>query len=128
MQAALITMSAAASFHLILVGVVAILQRDISYINPLDFLGLSIIWPQYRDIGWVALGGWAALLIAYLSVVYISIRFQLYLSVIREHPLIKKLSESSRKLQETIHQQTEIYEQTTRELLAKQSRNKNNKK
>ncbi len=126
-QAMLITISCAAIFHIILVSITSIIRRDVSYINPLDFLGLSIIFPQYRNMPSVALGGWLALIALYFILLYISIRFNLYVSIIREHPLVKRLSETSKKLQQTMREQSEIYEQTTRELLAKRSESKKKK-
>lgn len=99
-NALIVTMALAASFHLALVGFVAIVKADYSYINPLDFLGISILLPEYRESTAVAAGGWAVLIALFFTILYIRIHFQLYVAVIRENWLVRTSSKISEKTKE----------------------------
>lgn len=98
-QTLLITLSLAACFHLIIATITAIIQQNLDYLNPLDFLGLSAIFPQYRTSAVAAAGGWAILVAVFLVIFYISLHYHLYLSIIRESKVGKKITEVSHKLQ-----------------------------
>ena len=100
-NALIVTFAVAASFHLLLVGFVAIIKADISYVNPLDFLGISILLPEYRESTAVAAGGWVALAILFFTILYIRIHYHLYVAIIRENWLVRtttKLSETTKRI------------------------------
>lgn len=96
-NALVVTFAFAAMCHLLLVGVVALLKRDIRYINPLDFLGISILLPQYRESPLVAAGGWVVLIILFFIVLYIRVHYHVYVTVVtsRMYERIIKFSEKT---------------------------------
>ena len=99
-NALIVTMAVAASFHLALVTFVAVIQRDISYVNPLDFLGISILLPEYRESMLVATVGWIVLIALFFTILYIRIHFQLYVAIIRENWLVRTSSKLTEKTKE----------------------------
>lgn len=101
-NALLLTLSIAACCHLALVTVVAIAERDISYINPLDFLGISILLPQYRDSTSVAIVGWLVLIAFYFIILFVRARYHIYLTLIREHPIHRHLTKTTEKIKKTV--------------------------
>lgn len=101
-QALLITMAIAATIHLCIVGLVALVKQSVSYINPLDFLGISYVIPQYRESSMAALIGWIILVSLFFGVLYASIHYQFYLSIIREskvHQTLKAVGKSIKTIQ-----------------------------
>ena len=98
-QAFLITMTVAVVFHLVVVSITAIIKRHISYLNPLDFLGLSIVWPQYRDSPVAAFSGWMVIFVIFGVTFYLTTHYHLYLALIRETKVGKKFTQVTNKLQ-----------------------------
>jgi hypothetical protein len=101
-NALLLTLSIAATCHLALVIAMAIKERNISYVNPLDFLGVSILLPQYRDSTSVAILGWIVLIAFYLTILFIRARYHIYLALIREHPIHRHLTKTTEKIKKTV--------------------------
>ena len=97
-QALVITMSLAVIFHLCIVTITSIIKHDVSYLNPLDFLGLSIVFPQYRESHAAAAAGWLALTSLFFGVLYIGFHYHLYVSIIKESRVGQKLSEVTARL------------------------------
>ena len=102
-NALVVTFAFAAMCHLLLVTVVAIIKQDISYINPLDFLGVSIMLPQYRESTKVAAGGWLVLSLLFLTILYIRVHYHLYVAIVSESRLIKELARTTKKLRSTVN-------------------------
>jgi hypothetical protein len=75
------TILVSALFHLAFVGVMAFLKRDISYINPLDFLGVTTAMPQYRDSATATIVGWAVLVVLFFVLYYFYSHFRVYTSI-----------------------------------------------
>lgn len=96
--AVVMTLAVAASFHLLLVTVMAIVKQSISYINPLDFLGLSILWPQYRESTEVAAIGWLVLIALFGVILYIRIHYKLYVAIIRETKVAQTINSVRTKI------------------------------
>lgn len=101
-NALVVTFAFAAMCHLLLVTVVTIIKQDISYINPLDFLGVSILLPQYRESTTVAAGGWLALSLLFFAVLYIRIHYHLYVAIIRENKLRDRITKTTKYLKNKI--------------------------
>ena len=101
-NALVVTFAFAAMCHLLLVTVVAIIKQDISYINPLDFLGVSIMLPQYRESTAVAAGGWVALSLLFFVVLYIRVHYHLYVAIIRENKLRDRITKTTKKLKSAV--------------------------
>ena len=94
------TLALAAVFHLLLVAVVALAKRYMSYLNPLDFLGISILFPDYR-YSMVASGiGWFVLAILFFTILYIRIHYHLYVAIIREST--NKITKTTKELRKKV--------------------------
>lgn len=78
------TLATAAVFHLTLVSIMAIYKHSLAYLNPLDFLGVSILLPQYRDSRTAAGLGWLTLVILFFCILYIGARYHIYVALIRD--------------------------------------------
>ncbi len=99
-----ITFAFAAMCHLLLVTVVALAKRNVTYLNPLDFLGVSILYPHFRESMFVTAIGWLILAMLFFTVMYIHIHFHLYVAIIRERKdkFSKSTKELSKKMLEKI--------------------------
>lgn len=107
LNALLATIAISAIFHLVLVSVVAIVKRDISYVNPLDFLGISILLPQYRESTSVAALGWIILILLYFGILFIRMHYHLYVAIIRETKLANQLAQTTRSLRDKVNRFSE---------------------
>jgi hypothetical protein len=101
-QSLLTTIAIAATFHLFIVSIVAVIKRSISYINPLDFLGLSTVFPEYRTSRIAALGGWLILMGVFFGVLYVTIHYHLYLSIIQESKMHKRFKAVSKNIKKKL--------------------------
>lgn len=101
-QSLLITIAIAATIHICIVGIMALVKQSISYINPLDFLGISYVIPEYRESRTAALIGWLVLLSLFGGVLYVSIHYHLYLSVIRDSRMHQKFKAVSKTIKSNI--------------------------
>ena len=99
-----ITFAFAALCHLLLVVIVSILKRDISYLNPLDFLGVSILYPHLRNSMFVTAIGWVILSVLFFTIMYVRVHYHLYIAIIRDRTdkLSKTTKEISKKVIEII--------------------------
>ena len=70
---------ASASFHLILLVVVSIISSDISYISPIDFLGIGYVFPSLVDSKITSLIAWIFLIIIFAVVLYFLARYDYYI-------------------------------------------------
>ncbi len=102
LNALVVTIAFSAICHLLLVSAVAIIRKDISYVNPLDFLGISILLPQYRESAMVAAIGWLALIILFFVILFVRVHYNVYVSFIRESPLAALVTETTKRLREKI--------------------------
>jgi len=59
------TMFVAAVFHLSLIFLFAIIRKNISLINPLDFLGIGIVYPNLKNSDLALLIGWLMLVLLF---------------------------------------------------------------
>ncbi len=98
----LLTLSIVALCHLVLVGVMAIKERNVSYINPLDFLGVSILLPQYRGSTSVAIAGWLVLIAFYLIILFVRARYHIYLALIREGVVRRTIKAASETIKTSL--------------------------
>ena len=103
-NAMVITFAFAAMCHLLLVTIVALAKRDVTYLNPLDFLGVSILFPHLRNSLLVTAIGWLILALLFFAVLYVRIHYHLYVAVIKERKdkLSKTTKELSKKVLEKI--------------------------
>lgn len=101
-NALVVTFAFAAMCHLVLVTVVALVKRDISYVNPLDFLGISILLPQYRESTAVAAAGWLALLALFFVILYVRHHHHLYIAIIRENRFATQITQTTQKIREKV--------------------------
>lgn len=101
-NALVVTFAFSAMCHLLLVTVVAIIKQDVSYINPLDFLGISIMLPQYRESTAVAAGGWVALSLLFFVILYIRVHYHLYVAIIRENKFRDRITKTTKYIKEKI--------------------------
>jgi hypothetical protein len=97
-QTLLITMAAAATFHLIIVAITAGYKHDMGFLNPLDFLGLSVVFPQYRNSQTAAGFGWLALTALFFGILYIGFHYHLYLAIIRDSKVVKQITKVTSRL------------------------------
>lgn len=93
-----ITFAFAAMCHLLLVTIVAVAKRNVSYLNPLDFLGVSILFPHLRNSMTVTAVGWLILALLFFTVMYIHIHFHLYVAIMRESRIARHAQSTSKKL------------------------------
>ena len=84
LEAFAITITIAGVVHLIAAGITAIIKHHISYINPLEFLGLSYLFPQYINSFKATVICWIILIIIFTCVLIIAINKHIYISIIRE--------------------------------------------
>lgn len=103
-NALVVTMAFAAMFHLLLVSVAALIKHSMSYLNPLDFLGISILLPQYRDSTVVAAVGWLILSALFFFILYMRLHYHVYVAVVRESRLGVQITTTTRKLRKKIAQ------------------------
>lgn len=101
-NAMVITFAFAAMCHLLLVAVVALAKRDMGYLNPLDFLGISILFPAYRESKMVAGIGWAALSLLFLTILYLRVHYRVYVAIIRESKAGQRLSQTTKDLSKKV--------------------------
>lgn len=94
-NALVVTFAIAALFHLTTVTAVAIYQHSLSYLNPLDFLGVSILFPQYRESRLVAGFGWLVLVMLFFFILLIRVRYHVYVALMRETKVGKRISKVS---------------------------------
>jgi len=85
LNALVVTFAISALFHLALVTLVALAKQDMSYLNPLDFLGVSILLPQYRNSQLVAGMGWLVLITLFVIILLIRIKYHWYVTFIKEN-------------------------------------------
>lgn len=85
LNALIVTFAISALFHLALVTVVALAKQDMSYLNPLDFLGVSILLPQYRNSQLVAGLGWLVLISLFMVILTVRIRYHWYVTFIKDN-------------------------------------------
>ncbi len=97
-----ITFAFAAMCHLLLVAVVALAKRDMGYLNPLDFLGISILFPEYRESKMVASIGWAALSLLFLTILYLRVHYHVYVAIIRESKVGRRLTKTTKNLSKKV--------------------------
>ena len=106
LNALIVTFAISALFHLALVTVVALAKQDMTYLNPLDFLGVSILLPQYRNSQFAAGMGWLVLISLFMVILTVRIRYHYYVTFIKENrwrAQIKDKAENlSKKLREKI--------------------------
>jgi hypothetical protein len=96
LNALIVTFAISALFHLTLVTLVSLAKRDIAYLNPLDFLGVSILLPQYRNSTLAAGLGWLVLVALFMVILLVRIKYHWYVSFIKEnrwHARIKDTAE-----------------------------------
>ena len=103
-NAMVITFAFSAMCHLLLVTIVALAKRDVTYLNPLDFLGVSILFPHLRNSMLVTAVGWLILALLFFTVLYVRIHYHLYVAIIREQKdkFSKTTKELSKKVLEKI--------------------------
>lgn len=63
-----ITMAFFAAFHLLLLVVASVLRADISLLNPIEFLGLSAVWPDLQNIRGGSMLFWMVIVNTYLMI------------------------------------------------------------
>ena len=97
-NALVITFAFAAMFHLILVAVVSLVKHDMSFLNPLDFLGVSILYPHYRNSQLWAGIGWTTLAVLFFTVLYLRIHYHLYIAIIKESVVGKKFTDAKKNI------------------------------
>lgn len=106
LNALIVTFAISALFHLALVTSVALVKRDIAYINPLDFLGISIMLPQYRESQMVAGVGWLILISLFFVILIVRLKYHWYVTFMRDNPwhasIKQKTKNLSKKLREKI--------------------------
>lgn len=59
--------------HVSLIIIMAMIRREPNLMSPVDFLGISVIFPNAKDSGLLNILGWTALLVAYLLVLWLVI-------------------------------------------------------
>lgn len=101
-NAMVITFAFAAMCHLMLVAFVAVAKQDMGYLNPLDFLGISILFPTYRESRMVAGIGWLALALLFLTILYIRIHYHVYVAIIRESKVGRRFSKTTKDLRKKV--------------------------
>lgn len=57
--------------HVTLVFIMAIVHKQPGLINPLDILGVTTIFPQAKNSGWLSVLGWAMLAAAFVVILRI---------------------------------------------------------
>lgn len=85
LNALIVTFAISALFHLALVASVALAKQDMAYLNPLDFLGISILLPQYRNSQLVAGMGWLVLVTLFMITLLVRIKYHWYVTFIKEN-------------------------------------------
>lgn len=97
-NALIVTFAFAAMCHLLLVFAVSVIKRDISYINPLDFLGVSILLPQYRESAAVAAAGWLTLIALFFMVLYIRHHYHIYVAIVSESWFMREIQKTKKRV------------------------------
>jgi ABC-type branched-subunit amino acid transport system permease subunit len=59
------TMITSASLHIAIVTVKSITNKNISYLNPIEFLGINLVIPDYKYSFWSFIVGWLAILLIF---------------------------------------------------------------
>lgn len=85
-----------------LVTSMAIVKQRLSYLNPLDFLGISMLIPKYRDSLVVTGIGWLILVALFFIFLYIHIHYHVYVAVIREARWRSRLADKTKKISERL--------------------------
>ncbi len=92
LQAFVVTMTIAVVFHLSAIFITAFIKRDITYINPMEFLGLAAVFPNYRESAAAAVIGWLVIAGVFGTVLYLSVHYNVYLSLIKESKVGKRFT------------------------------------
>ncbi len=79
LKALVLTMFCAAFFHMIVIFFVAITTGNFAYLNPLSFLGISIIAPETPSQT-TTLFGWMALCLLFVAMVWLIMNITLILA------------------------------------------------
>ncbi len=100
LNAVIVTLAIAATFHLTLVSIMAVYQRTMAYLNPLDFLGVSILLPEYRDSRIAAGIGWLILIMLFGAVLLVRARYHVYITIIKDSRVGTRVLNTSYKVRD----------------------------
>jgi hypothetical protein len=79
-DALVLTILSFATIHLSLALVMSVIKQKIDYFNPIDFLGISIIWPELKhSVVWFI-----------VSWLFIAILFLIILLILKRKPVNNK--------------------------------------
>src|SRR5258708_32120774 len=88
----LLTITVAAIFHLLIITITAVIKHKLSYVNPLDFLGLNTILPKYENSMTATTMGWSSLVALFCNLHYLYARFYTFKIRIKSYYLTKKIA------------------------------------
>jgi hypothetical protein len=71
LKALVLTMFLSAGFHMFLLIILSIVHGDIKYLNPLSFLGITILRPDLKDSEFWLFMGWAFLVLLFLIMIWV---------------------------------------------------------
>ena len=82
LHALILTIFIGGSFHLVLVFVSAFVRGNHESVNPVNFLGISLVAPELAHSKPVFIITWALLILLFLACLYILIHSQKYIALI----------------------------------------------
>ncbi len=59
------TMITSASLHIAIITIKSITNKSISYLDPMEFLGINLVIPDYKYSFWSFMLGWLAILLIF---------------------------------------------------------------
>jgi hypothetical protein len=77
------TMLISACIHLSIAVISFFITQRIEYVNPIDFLGFSLVWPQYLHSEMAAGIAWLFLIVAFFIIFCVHEKLQISVSVTR---------------------------------------------
>ena len=91
LHAIILAVYTAGSLHLIIAGVAAIVRRDISLFNPINILGLNLLFPELSTSVPAMIIGWIALIGLGFVYLFLLIHYKRYLAIISSSSPYEKL-------------------------------------
>lgn len=102
LHATILTVYTAGSLHLLMVFIAGIKYGDLSFINPINILGLQLVFPHLAANLTALVVGWLALVGLGLLYLFLLIHYKRYLAIISAtgpYQRMKRISQMTREIQ-----------------------------
>lgn len=90
------TFAFTAALHMVLLFTIALIKLDIRYINPVDFLGVSYVWPELANRTDYILAGWAIIFTTFFVMMYLIIHYRRYIAIVKSQSAFQKITQAAR--------------------------------